>query len=88
MPTGLDIFTDTDWVRCTQLRRFTSRVFDRHGQQILLHWCKLQANVALSSSEEMEKDHVWVWGCAPPAGVLEWSCHFDVTVTVQLRQEI
>ena len=51
VPTGLDILTDFDWVWCTQLRRSTSRVFDRHGQHLLLHWCKLQATVALSSGE-------------------------------------
>ena len=57
VPTGLDIFTDSDWVWCTQSRRSTSRMFGRHGQHLLLHWCKLQATVALSSGEaELSKE--------------------------------
>ena len=51
VPTGLDIFTVCDWAWCTQLRRSTTRVFDRHDQHLLLHWFKLQATVALSSCE-------------------------------------
>ena len=50
-PRTLDIFTDSDWAGCRASRRSTSGGVVMHGRHAILHWSKLQANVALSSGE-------------------------------------
>ena len=47
----LDVYTDSDWAGCRSSRRSTSGGVILHGHHPIVHWSKLQANVALSSGE-------------------------------------
>ena len=44
-------YTDNDWAGCRRTRKSTSGGAVLHGTQLLLHWSRTQAGVALSSAE-------------------------------------
>ena len=50
-PTVIDVMSDSDWAGCRATRRSTSGGAVLHGSHLLLHWSKMQSNVALSSGE-------------------------------------
>ena len=47
----LSVFSDSDWAGDIASRRSTSGGFVRYRGTVLMHWSKVQANVALSSAE-------------------------------------
>ena len=49
--TDLTVWTDSDWASCRASRRSCSGGALFRGSHLLHHWCRLQAQVALSSGE-------------------------------------
>ena len=47
----LEVYTDSDWAGCRRTRKSTSGGIMLMGTHVIGHWCKTQANVALSSGE-------------------------------------
>ena len=51
MPTGLDVYTDTDFAGCKTTRRSTSGGTVMFGSHCVRHWATNQTTLSLSSGE-------------------------------------
>ena len=50
-PTGLSVWTDTDFAGCSKTRKSTSGGLIMHGTHVIKSWSTIQAVIALSSGE-------------------------------------
>jgi len=80
-PHTLDVYTDSDWAGCTATRKSTSGGIILHGRHPIMHWSKLQGNVALSSGEAELNSQVK--GVAEALGVR--NAARDLGVELQIR---
>ena len=50
-PNEISLYTDSDWATCRTTRKSCSRGLVMLGDHLLLHWCRLQDGISLSSGE-------------------------------------
>ena len=76
MPVGITVHTDSDWASCETTRRSRSGGVIQFNGYTIMHWCRMQDAIALSSAEaELKASCKGLMECLGLREALEFLTH-------------